>query len=91
MANWLELELSIRRRSEKEAAVCAIDVQRLDDVGKSELTVRSLAIFSNAALDVPPSGYDDWIITALEEAVVILNARRNTNQAVYGPSPERHG
>lgn len=91
MAKWLELELSIRRRRENEAAVCAIDVQRLDDEGRSELTVRSLAIFSNAALDVPPSAYDDWVITALQEAVVTLTARRNANQAVYGPSPERHG
>lgn len=91
MAKWLELELSIRRRSDKEAAVCAIDVQRLDDEGRSELTVRSLAIFSNAALDVPASGYDDWVITALQEAVATLIARRNANQAVYGPGPERHG
>lgn len=87
MASWLELEVAIRRRNQNDAAICSIDVERVNDEDKSELTVRSLSLFSNAPLDFPASAYDDWIISTLGEVLAVLKGRREAQKQVYGPAP----
>lgn len=82
---WLELELSIRRRTEEQAAICAIDVVRIDDNGKGESTIRSLALFSNAPMQHTDGSYDDWVIVALQETLATLIERRGATRPVKYP------